>query len=77
MRRRELVEQYGIGGMRNVNDAEAGCVPDMGVIQDAAAVGPLLERHPLAAIAMTIEVIMADEDHVLLLRHLLATGERR
>ena len=62
--RRELVDQYRIFGMRNIDDADAGFLPFMSQIEDAPAIGPLLDRESFAAVAIAVEIVVADQGHV-------------
>ena len=50
--------------MRNVHDAQAGFLAFMRQIQNAAAIGPLLDREAFAPVAVAVEIVVADERHV-------------
>ena len=50
--------------MRDIDDADAGLLTLMRQIQHAAAIGPLLDGQAFAAVAIAVEVVMADQDHV-------------
>ncbi len=50
--------------MRDIHDAQAGLLPFMSQIEDAPAVGPLLDCQAFPAIAVTVEIVVGDQGHV-------------
>ena len=50
--------------MRNVDNADAGFLPFVRQIQDAASIGPLLDSQSFASVAVAIQIVVADQDHV-------------
>ena len=62
--RGKLVDQYRIFGMRNIDDAHAGLLPFMSQVEDAASIGPLLDRESFAPVAIAVEIVVADQNHV-------------
>jgi hypothetical protein len=50
--------------MRDIEDADAGFLSFVSEIKNAASIGPLLDGQSLAAIAIAIEIVVADEDYV-------------
>ena len=63
--------------MRHVDDTQASLFSLMCDVEDAAAVGTLLDRQPLTSVPMAIEVAMADEYHILSVSRLLRARGRR
>jgi hypothetical protein len=53
--------------MGDINDAQAGCLSLVRNKEDAAAVWTLLNCHSLAPIPVVIQVLLADQQHILLL----------
>src|ERR1700674_741706 len=60
--------------MGHVDDTQAGLFSLMRNIEDAAAVGTLLDREPLTPVTVAIEIVVANEEHVLLFRCLSGGG---
>ena len=50
--------------MRDIDNADAGFLAFMSQIKNAPAIRPLLDGESLAAVAIAIEIVMADEDDV-------------
>ena len=54
--------------MRNIHDTDAGFLPFMRQIENASSICPLLDNQPLAAIAIAVEIIVADQNDVVRFR---------
>ena len=46
--------------MRDVHNAEAGLLAFVRQIENAPAVGPLLQRQTFPAVAVSVEIVVAD-----------------
>src|ERR1700676_3326165 len=62
--------------MGHVDDTQAGFFSLMRNIEDAAAVGTLLDRQPLTPVTVAIEIAVANEAHVFLFRRRLGVNRR-
>jgi len=50
--------------MRNINDAHAGFLAFMSQVENASSIGPLLDRESLTSVAIAVEIVVADQGHV-------------
>ncbi len=50
--------------MRDIDNADAGFLTFVREIQDAASIGPLLDGESFAAVAIAVEIVVGDQDHV-------------
>jgi hypothetical protein len=75
-RRRKLNHEHRRLGIADVDDAQAGLLPLMREVEDPPAILQLLQRHPLPAIAIAIQVELGDLLHVHRLGHALGVRGR-
>ena len=50
--------------MRDIHYAQAGFLSLMGEVKNAAAIGELLDREALAAVAISVEIVVPDQRDV-------------
>ena len=57
--------------MGHIHDTQASLFSLMRDVEDAAAIGTLLDRQPFTSVTVAIEVAVADENHIPLFSRLL------